>query len=119
MSIFDDRPPNAPDSPQGWALSSALLRLDGYSEDRNLSDPDVWAATTEEVFDGLIGVDESTWAAQQRTFKVLGVKTAEDILTHMDEIVPLVAAWMDGFVAAMAAHEDLRDLKERQEAGDE
>lgn len=112
QEFWGNRPPDAPDSPQWWALSEALLRMDGLGEEYDLNTVEGWNAATKHVLDGLLDVETLSYAARQRAFRSAGVETYQDIQDKMHEVTLGMAAWLDGFVAATLAYERLKQLRD-------
>lgn len=99
--------PERPDTPDFWVLSDIILKFDGDTSEGGKSFEEV----INEIYPDLnVEEDSVAYMALQRTFRVLGIRTAQDIRRRVNEIAILSTLWMEGFTVGVAAHDRLKAL---------
>jgi len=90
------RPEGAPDTPDFWKLSSLILKNDGRVDEAEDLD------AIQEVYNAILaesGVTHETlhYVAEQRAYRLLGVKTAQEAAEKARLVGALAAMFVDGF----------------------
>lgn len=97
-NMNDDRPEGAPDNPEFWKLSAAVLKQDGAIEAAESMEE------VSEVFDTLLAEanvshENLSYMAEQRAYRLLGITTPDEAERQARIIGALAATFVDGFIA--------------------
>jgi len=110
VNDFFGRPDNAPNGPDFWALSDVVLKHDGRIEDAEESEiPDVYEGILAEA-----GVTHEAlhYMAQQRTYRLLGLVTQEDVDGKDPRLLGALAAmFVDGFIVGSGFERERDDTE--------
>lgn len=104
LNDFFGSMPHRPDHPDMWKVADVLLKLDGALEaagDDNQAKDLAFQGILEEV-----GIDSEvlSYAAMQRAFRVLGIRTRADLTKKIPEAIMLASVWTEAFaVGALVA----------------
>lgn len=79
---------NRPNTDEFWLLSELLITQDNTAEALGLK------AAVQEVID----LETLAYVAEQRTFRVLGIFTEEQLQAKRTEVAKISAIWMDAFL---------------------
>lgn len=102
--------PNRPDHPDYWRISEVVLKLDGRTQNPDVSDEER-QKSFQELYNGVADIESITYVAFHRTAFAFGVEGAariEEMMAKltgetssrltMEQRMKVIALWMEAFV---------------------